>query len=294
MSDIIDISYFNTVTDWQKVKASVDAVVIRLGYRGYSKGTLAYDKSYAAFRKAVEQFNIPHSFYFFPCSVNEAEANQEADFIIQALAGADLALPVFLDSEIAEVKNKSGRSDKLSRADRTRFLAIICERLQAAGIPAGVYASTSWLNNQLDMSKLPYTVWVAQYNTKCTYKGSYLLWQYSSKGQIPGIKGNVDCSRLVNVQDVSFPLPGYEVGKTYRLKVNLYVRETANGDKKKFSALSSNARANGYADAQGFGILKTGTAVTCKELTTVNGALWMKIPSGWICAKTAAGKVYVS
>ena len=55
-----------------------------------------------------------------------------------------------------------------------------------------IYASTSWLNNQLTMSKLPYTVWVAQYNDKVTYKGSYAIWQYSSLGKINGINQVVD------------------------------------------------------------------------------------------------------
>jgi hypothetical protein len=37
-----------------------------------------------------------------------------------------------------------------------------------------------------------YFIWVAQYNTTCNYKGKYNMWQYSSKGSVPGIKGNVD------------------------------------------------------------------------------------------------------
>lgn len=55
-----------------------------------------------------------------------------------------------------------------------------------------IYASLSWFKDELDMSKLPYTVWVAQYNDNCDYKGKYLLWQYSSDGKVNGIKGDVD------------------------------------------------------------------------------------------------------
>ena len=56
-----------------------------------------------------------------------------------------------------------------------------------------IYASTSWLNNNLDMKKLSgYRVWVAQYNDTVTYKGSYWCWQYTSSGKVPGIKGRVD------------------------------------------------------------------------------------------------------
>ena len=37
-----------------------------------------------------------------------------------------------------------------------------------------------------------YTLWIAEYNSKCNYAGSYDMWQYSSKGKISGISGNVD------------------------------------------------------------------------------------------------------
>ena len=56
-----------------------------------------------------------------------------------------------------------------------------------------IYASTSWLNNQLNMSKLSgYYVWVAQYYKKVTYGGSYKCWQYTSSGKVNGISTRVD------------------------------------------------------------------------------------------------------
>ena len=50
--------------------------------------------------------------------------------------------------------------------------------------------------NTLDMNYLEtkYDVWVAQYNTECTYEGRYDIWQYTSEGSISGISGNVDCN----------------------------------------------------------------------------------------------------
>lgn len=120
---------------------------------------------------------------------------EEADFIIRECVGMNFVLPVFLDSEIAETKFGSGRADKLTREDRTRFLKIICDRLQAAGIPAGIYASKSWFTYQLDLSQLPYSIWVAQWANKLTFMGDYVLWQYTSEGTVPGISSRVDLSR---------------------------------------------------------------------------------------------------
>ena len=34
--------------------------------------------------------------------------------------------------------------------------------------------------------------WIAQWNNTCTYQSYYNVWQYTSKGTIPGINGNVD------------------------------------------------------------------------------------------------------
>lgn len=195
---IIDVSSHNGIIDWQKVKGNVDAAVIRLGYRGYRTGTLARDSRYKENREACEKFGIPFSLYFFPCSTTDEEAEEEADFIIRECIGMNFVLPVFLDSEVADIKSHSGRADHLSRADRTRFLKTICDRLQEAGIPAGIYASISWLRNQLDLSQLPFSIWVAQWGSKLTFdkkEGKCVLWQYTSNGSVPGISGKVDLSR---------------------------------------------------------------------------------------------------
>ena len=55
-----------------------------------------------------------------------------------------------------------------------------------------IYASLSWFGDCLDMSKLPYKVWCAQYNDKCQYKGEYVMWQYTSTGRVNGINDVVD------------------------------------------------------------------------------------------------------
>ena len=196
---IIDVSSHNGVIDWQKTKGIIEAAVIRMGYRGYTTGKIAYDTKYKENRAECGRLGIPFSLYFFPCSITDDEAVEESDFIIKECKGMSYALPVFLDSEVAEVKQKSGRADNLSRVDRTRFLKIICDRLQANGVPAGIYASTSWFNNQLDVSQLPYSKWVAQWGDKLTFSGDCVLWQYTSQGTVSGISGNVDLSRRVGV-----------------------------------------------------------------------------------------------
>lgn len=254
---IIDVSAHNGVIDWQKVRGNVEATVIRLGYRGYSKGTLAYDTRYKENRAACEQWGIPFSLYFFPCSITDEEAMEEADFIIRECAGMNFILPVFLDSEIAETKFGSGRADNLSRADRTRFLKIICDRLQAAGIPAGIYASKSWFTYQLDLSQLPFSIWVAQWADKLTFSGKYVLWQYTSEGTVPGIMVNVDLSRR--------PVANHVSGETNQ-DTDGADQDTIKAEQRTVTANVLNIRREPSADSADLGDLIKGSVITVDEI----------------------------
>ena len=199
MLKVLDVSYYNTITSWQKVKENVDAVIIRIGYRGCTTGKIVYDEMFTTFLNACKQHGIPYAGYYFPCAITDAEADEEGDFVARAVKtyGMDLALPIFADSEVVK-SDRSGRADKLTKERRTRYLNRFLMRLKAAGIPYGVYASTYWFKDCLIDSQLLADTdrWVAQYAGKCTYKGGYLLWQYTSKAQIPGVKGACDMSYL--------------------------------------------------------------------------------------------------
>lgn len=275
---IIDVSTHNGIIDWTKVRGNIEAAVIRLGYRGYSKGTIAYDSRYKENRAACEQLGIPFSPYFFPCSITDEEAMEEADFIIKECAGMNFALPVFLDSEIAETKFGSGRADNLNRADRTRFLKIICDRLQAAGIPAGIYASKSWFTYQLDLSQLPYSIWVAQWSSKLTFSGDYVLWQYTSKGTISGISGNVDLSRrseadqTVGETDQEAGETNQNIGSTEQetgeadQDTGNVEREIVNTSQRTVTANVLNIRAKASAESVDLGDLVKGSVITVDEV----------------------------
>ena len=199
---LIDISQFNNVTNWAKVKATGYPVIIRIGYRGSKTGVITYDPKYKEYRKACESNGIVHGFYFFPCSITDSEAHEEALFIKNEVINSGIKMPVFLDSEVVQ-RDKSGRSDKLSQAKRTRMLRIICEDLLKWGIPVGIYASRSWLYNNIDMGQIPSdavkNTWVAEYGVSMTkYTGYFVMWQYSSKESVNGISGNVDMSNQYN------------------------------------------------------------------------------------------------
>lgn len=84
----------------------------------------------------------------------------------------------------------------------------------------------------------------------------------------------------------------YVVGRTYRTQVDhLHVRYSVWGQIKEYAHLTRDGMKHAYSD----GCLKKGTPVTIKEIKNDEaGATWVRIPSGWICAITAKGEVYLS
>ena len=131
-------------------------------------------------------------------------------------------MPVFLDSEVVQ-RDKSGRSDKLSKEKRTRMLRIICEDLLKWGIPCGIYASRSWLYNNIDMGQIPAdavkNTWVAEYGVSMTkYTGYFIMWQFSSKECVNGISGNVDMSNQYN--DFHMMIDGKETSINHMIKTS--------------------------------------------------------------------------
>ena len=194
MGTIIDISQWNDVTDWDAVKGAVDAVILRCGYTLSTQKdlTVCVDHKYPAYRAACEARGIPVSLYYFTNATTPQEAQIEASYVAGECGGLHgYTLPVFVDSERV---SGTGRADNLIREQRTKCVRAFCAGLQAAGVPAGIYASDSWMSEQLDMDKLPFSLWVAAWGANRPRHEDYVLWQYSNSGTIPGINGRVDMS----------------------------------------------------------------------------------------------------
>ena len=79
----------------------------------------------------------------------------------------------------------------------------------------------------------------------------------------------------------------WEIGRTYSTHQDLYIRETPNGEKKKWDDITDNAKEHSMCDDFGKAILNSGTRVTVKDIEPTKTAIWLKIPSGWICGKNS-------
>lgn len=202
---MIDVSEFQPSIDWAKVKADgVKGVMIRCGGRGGGSGDIYADSKFVEYIKGAHKVGLPVGIYFLTQAITAAEGKAEAQYAIKrwASVGIPISYPICIDSENVTWKNKDGSTGygrandrNLSTAKRTTAIKGFCDEVKRQGYKAMIYASTGWLNNQVDMSKLDCDVWVAQYYSECQYKGKYVIWQYTSEGSVSGIKGVVDMNR---------------------------------------------------------------------------------------------------
>ncbi len=188
----IDVSKWNGEIDWDRVRdAGVEFAIIRAGYRGSVTGSLVEDPYFIANMKGAAASGIPVGVYFFTQAVNEVEAVEEASAVLQMVKEYNLDYPVFIDTEGA---GGNGRADGLDVEDRTLVCEAFCRTVENAGYRAGVYGSRNWYNNRLYTDRLDneYCIWLAEYRSVPLYEGYYQMWQYTSKGEVDGISGNVD------------------------------------------------------------------------------------------------------
>ncbi|MBQ6583225.1 MAG: hypothetical protein IJH77_05295 [Mogibacterium sp.] len=191
----IDVSYWQGTINWTKVKAAgIQFAILRCAYRTESSGELNTDSTFVTNMKGAQAAGIPVGVYIYSQAINASEGVAEANYAINLIeksgCKSNVKYPVVIDSEGS---SSSRLVKKATVTSRTAAAAAFCEQVIKKGYTPMIYASTSWLNNKLDMTKLrKYKVWVAQYYKEVTYEGPYQCWQYTSSGSVNGISGRVD------------------------------------------------------------------------------------------------------
>ena len=180
----IDVSVHNGNIDWNKVKADgIEFAILRAGFGRLEKQKdEKFEQNYAGAKAA----GIPVGAYWYSYAMDEDEARLEADVFLKVIKGKQFEMPVYFDLE--EKKQFDLGKEKVSAIMRA-FL----ERVESAGYFTGLYGSASSLTTHTaDDIKTHYTIWLAHWVDKTNYSGAYGIWQYSEKGHVDGISGNVD------------------------------------------------------------------------------------------------------
>lgn len=189
----IDVSHHNGEIDWKTVSENNDFAIIRAGYRGYSEGKINEDTYFKENIKGAKKAGIPIGVYFYSQATTVEEAKEEASYVLSLIRGHNVSLPIFIDYEYAF--NKDGMHDgrlfnaKLTSAEATEIINAFCDKINKGGHYAGLYASSSVLNNDIKTSKLNKNIyiWVADYNKSVKYRGDYDIWQYTKTGSSEGV-----------------------------------------------------------------------------------------------------------
>lgn len=193
---VVDVSYYQKDIDWEKFKNESDCygVILRLGY--YE----TLDKKFISNLNELKRLNIPYGIYLFSYSTTLTGAKKEANFTNNMISTYNITptLGIYYDIESWNAKNSS--SNEISR---DMYNKIVEEYINTVNNYNGgkykvkVYSGRWYAMNKLGQVAKNHVDWVAEYNSTCKYDGAYSMWQYTSKGSIPGIEGNVDISYIM-------------------------------------------------------------------------------------------------
>lgn len=195
----VDVSEYQGTIDWAQVKAAgYEFAIIRTAYRGYGEeGKLCSDAMYAENIKNALDAGLEVGVYVFSQAINEAEAEEEAQLVMDSLKDFDITGPVVFDPE--SILDDESRTDDVTGEQFTKNTVAFCEKVKAAGYTPMVYANMMWEAYQLDLTELSdYAIWYADYEAKPQTPYNFEYWQYTEAGTVPGIEGGVD----LNIQMV--------------------------------------------------------------------------------------------
>lgn len=190
MIEGVDISKYNPVNDWKKLKNNTDFVIIKLG--GKNKNGLYIDRNFESNFKNAHLYYKKIGVYWFVGGTTKNDLLTEINFLDtelrkQAKNNLYCTLPVFLDVELKTQYYSKNFANSLTYC---------LEILENLGYFAGLYTYKSFYDKVLNQNfNKRFFTWIADYRLK--YQKSYFnsnfkALQYSSTGTVPGISGRVD------------------------------------------------------------------------------------------------------
>jgi uncharacterized protein YjdB len=196
---IIDISRWNNVSSWKNLQKSVAFVILRCGVTysaSHSKaGEMDIDARFKEYAAKCLSYGIPFGVYYYGMASTPEIARREAE---KAYSVAKAYNPLFYVYDAEE--------DVLTGASIEAFAA----RLRELGVrKVGCYiANNLYKRYGVDTSKFDF-IWIPHYGTNTGQVESTPdyrcdLHQYSSRGSVPGVGGDVDVNRLMGTKPLSY------------------------------------------------------------------------------------------
>lgn len=200
----VDVSHWKGAIDWNAVAAD-DIQFAMLGTR-YQNNVDPYFRANAT---GAYEAGLNIGAYIYSYATTPQMASDEADFILNLVKDYPISYPIAFDAE-------SNVLGALSPQQISEIINTFCKKIEDAGYYPMVYANDYWLANKIDMSMMPYDVWVARYENMPVFS-TPAMWQVTQTGSVSGVNGNVDID--FQYKDYSSLIPANRWrtigGKTY-------------------------------------------------------------------------------
>lgn len=187
---IIDISSWQGDIDFEKVKDEVDGVIVRIGYGTTLLDNPVIDSKFMEYINELQRLDLLYGVYFYGYAQNVFASNLEVKLVDDILYQLNIPkdIYIFYDAEINTFENIV-YTKSIYEPVVNNFIRV----LNGLGYTnVGLYSNYYMLTSGSLNFEHDYPIWVAEYNDECHYEKDYVGWQYTSKGHINGIEGNVD------------------------------------------------------------------------------------------------------
>ena len=194
-----DISYHNGAVDIKRIR---DAGCKRVGIRaGYGKNNV--DQRYISNAQACYNLGVAVLLYWFSYAYNVAMAVAEAGYAIAQAKKYWKSCPIAFDFEYDSVNYARKNGVQITKQLATDMAIAFLQQVKAAGYVPVIYTNRDYLQNYFDMDRITAAlgtvyVWYARYTAKLPASEADIpdIWQYTSKGRLAGVAGNVDMNRF--------------------------------------------------------------------------------------------------
>ena len=204
----IDVSEHQKYIDWQSVaRSGIDYAYIRVGWRGYTEGGLYQDAYFESNIREAINAGLDVGVYMFSQAITVQEAIEEANFVLERIAGYNVTMPIVFDWE--KVEDANARTADLSMQTRTDCAVAFCETVKSAGYEPCVYFNRNIGYYGFDLTRLTdYEFWFSL--PEQGFPNFYYacdMWQYSFTETVPGVEGPTDMNLRFVAKPVPTPLP---------------------------------------------------------------------------------------
>lgn len=264
----IDISAWHGNIDWDQVKNCIEAIIIRAGY-----GKNNIDQKWVPNAEAVRDSSLDVGAYWFSYAYTADMAYMEGCYAANAVKNkfGDRQIPIAFDLEYDSVAYAAKKGVKIGRAEATLFAIRFLTAVKEFGYRPMLYTNIDYIRNYFDLGVIRAAIpdlllWVACWGSE-PKDYNMAVWQYSSKGSVAGIIGNVDMDEVyvdMEIRDgvaVPAPAPVQENGRkqmrvTAKTWLNIREKPDVNsedlGDLPAGTVITVDKIENGWAHFEGY------------------------------------------